>query len=58
MKKEDWNIVITIIATLISTIISEVMPNLIVKMIFVICIVMDSIIFLSYQNNKIKWKKI
>ncbi len=57
MKREDWSIVIPVIATLVSAILSEVISNIIIKMIFIICIVADSIIFLSYQNNKSKWKK-
>lgn len=57
MKREDWGIVIPVIATLVSAILSEVISNIIIKMIFIICIVADSIIFLSYQNDKSKWKK-
>lgn len=57
MKRDDWNIVIPVIATLVSAILSEVISNIFIKMIFIICIVADGIIFLSYQNNKSKWKK-
>ena len=57
MKREDWSIVIPVIATLVSAILSEVISNIIIKMIFIICIVSDSIIFLCYQNNQRKWKK-